>query len=749
MNSTGATATFDILYNKDFPGDFWGPDQITLDDGASADFDVILDPHLCAEDADYLATVSVSDGVYSDETTIYYEVYSELQEWQQIPTDPNLLMDNVLAGYAGKVWSITGYGASNGVTTYDPALDTWTGIPGSIAPWGVSSYPRSGCQVGNEVFIYGDAGGAYTGLWSYNMDTNTWTSETPGGTPPPYAGIWAPSWVADTSSGVCYMTGGGTAPGGGNLTTVYVYDTVANAWLPELPVFTTARDFHAAFLYTRPTDSHNLLCVAGGVSIASVVFDSTQCYDFSTAAWDPENADLGALPNACWGMGYAQREGELWLVEGADAAFALYNESAYYDIEDGEWVMAGPLPSGNVYRTAAVTLDNTVYHIGGSTGGFTPSGLSDKFVDITCPACEIPGFTKEATELAFPGQTIHYSISVDPFVKDTALVYDYLPDSVEYVPGSLSVSPDVGTYDYDSLDRMIWWYNGPGLLKGKGWTPAAKSSISSTTAITTHYDAPAEVTSSTPTDYAIEMVLWDQPLSTVNQNAYVNQEFSDFASYSSFLADDFTVTMPWMVNSIFVPGDGWNGFTTLLNASALNFMIYEDSAGIPAGDPTGGGAMPVWALSLLPTDPQVTISAGTSGYDSNVQLDLDEPLMLPTGHYWLIFYPSLSFASGGQFGRQPADTANLHTASFINPGGGFGLGPFWQPWNVLDVTQTDLAFRIEGEQVGSLLIEFDATASGLNQVIWNFAYLAYGSYLTQAGADTFTGNGIYLPMTIK
>jgi len=750
LNITGTDATFDITYNKDFPGDLWGPDQITLADGVSADFDVILDPHLCAEDADYLATVSVSDGTYSDETTINYKVISEIHEWQQIPTNPIALMDNVLAGYDGKVWSLIGYGGSTGVSTYDPALDTWTVIPASAPPWGTSSYPRSGCQVGNEVFIYGDAAGAYTGLWSYNMDTNTWTSETPGGTPPPYAGIWAPAWVADTSSGVCYMTGGATTPGGGNLTSIYVYDTNANAWLTALPAFTSVRDFHAAFLYTRPSDSHKLLCLAGGNNGSDM--SSTQCFDFSVGMWNVENADLGALPGTSWGMGYTQRQtpdGEqLWMVGGVYNT-ALTNQTWYYDVTTSAWMDGGILESVPVYRTAAVTLDDTVYHIGGSTGSFSYTGLSDKRLEYFCPACEIPGFTKQASEVALPGQTIHYSISVDPMVKDTALVYDFLPNSVEYVPGSLTVSPDIGTYDYDSTERVIWWYNGPILAKGNGWIPAEKSGTSSTTAITTHSAALAEVTSATPTDYAIEMVLWDQPLSTVNQAAIVNQEFSDIPVYSSFLADDFTVTTPWMVNSIFIPGNGWNGFTTLLNASALTFMIYQDNAGIPAGDPSGGGQLPIWVYTLSPTDPQITITDGTGGFPSNTQLTLDVPVLLPTGHYWLIFYPTMPVSSGGQFGRQPADTANLYTASFINPGGGFGFGSNWLPWTVVGLSQTDMAFRIEGTEIPSIQIEFDASASAPNQVIWNYAYLEYGSYVVSADDSTFTGYGTYLPMTIK
>ena len=264
-NYTGAEATFDITYNHDFPGDFYGPDQITLADGATTDFEVVLDPHLCTANAEYSATVTASDGTYSDQSTIHFEIFDELIEWQAIQTSPIGRMDNVAAAYDGKIWSIAGYGASADVNYYNPNLDSWTTVPASAPPWGaVSIYPRSGCQIGNEVFLYGDSGGMYTGLWSYNMDTNVWTSQTPSGTPPPYTGIWAPSWVADTDSGICYMTGGATTAGGGNLATVYVYDTIGNAWLPELPAFTSVRDFHAAFLFTRPSDSHRLLCVAGG-----------------------------------------------------------------------------------------------------------------------------------------------------------------------------------------------------------------------------------------------------------------------------------------------------------------------------------------------------------------------------------------------------------------------------------------------------------------------------------------------------
>jgi hypothetical protein len=194
-----------------------------------------------------------------------------------------------------------------------------------------------------------------------------------------------------------------------------------------------------------------------------------------------------------------------------------------------------------------------------------------------------------------------------------------------------------------------------------------------------------------------EIALWNQPLSSVNTNPYVNQEFPDSPDYSSFLADDFIANNPWMIETIFFPGNGWNGFTTLANASALTFQIYANNAGIPAGDPSGSGDPPIWTLTLPITDPHITLYTGSGGYPSNTMLKLPTPFSLPAGHYWLTFYPTLNFSPYGQFGRQAADTTSAYIGKLINPGGGFGLGTDWQNWTVLGPTQTDIAFRLGGK----------------------------------------------------
>ena len=232
FNATGTDANIELDYvMPDFPGEFTGPSIISVADGASEQFDVTLKPSGCLLEGDILhAQLDAEDltGGYTDSSTIEKTVIDRVEKWTQIPDEPDSgRMDNVIAGYDGLVWSITGYGSNANVRTYDPGTLTWTTVPDSAAPFGVN-YARSGCQVDNMVYIYGDATDnlAFTDLWSYDMETTTWAQEAPTGTPPSYDGIWAPAWAADEANGICYLTGGATTPGGGDLSSVYVLSLI-------------------------------------------------------------------------------------------------------------------------------------------------------------------------------------------------------------------------------------------------------------------------------------------------------------------------------------------------------------------------------------------------------------------------------------------------------------------------------------------------------------------------------------------
>jgi len=193
--------------------------------------------------------------------------------------------------------------------------------------------------------------------------------------------------------------------------------------------------------------------------------------------------------------------------------------------------------------------------------------------------------------------------------------------------------------------------------------------------------------------------LWNQSLSSVNQNAYIDQQFPDLPTSNAYLADDFYVHTPWKIETIFIPGNGWNGFSTLMNASELIFMIYEDNGGVPAGDPEGGGAPPIWALGLPPSDPHFTFHLGTGGYSSNTVLTLPDCVTLAPGRYWLIMYPTMVFSSYGQFGRQPSDTTYGATGQLINPGGAWGWGTAWGDWTMISPANQDIAFRLGGTRI--------------------------------------------------
>jgi hypothetical protein len=390
FNSTGSDTTVDLDYTVIVgEGACTGPASVGVPDGGIVPVVITITPsgdpgavttcEIYAEDANYAS--------YYDYAYINKTIVSGLNEWLQIPDEPNGgRMDNVTAAYDGKIWSIAGYGYDNDVRSYDPLTDAWT-VVGTPAPFG-TNYASTGCTVGNTVYLYGDSSTVgFTDLWSYNMDTGVWAQLSPTGTPPAFTGIWAPAWAFDIDSGFCFMTGGASTPGAGNLTTAYVYDPVGNAWLTPLPDFTTARDFHAAFFYDN-TDGDRLLCVVGGNNGAEI--DSTQCYNFTTEVWNAENADMGPLPGGLWGMGYSDKwqfgtDHQLWLAGGVDITGLAVTNTWYFDVNTTTWLAGGDLTSGAVYRTSAVTLNNDIYKLGGSSGGFTPVGWADHQVQMVCP----------------------------------------------------------------------------------------------------------------------------------------------------------------------------------------------------------------------------------------------------------------------------------------------------------------------------------------------------------------------------
>ena len=191
--------------------------------------------------------------------------------------------------------------------------------------------------------------------------------------------------------------------------------------------------------------------------------------------------------------------------------------------------------------------------------------------------------------------------------------------------------------------------------------------------------------------------LWDQPSGALM--IVIDQYFPDVGA-GVYQADDFINSYLWYIESIFVDGRKWHDATgSLPQADSLNWFIYPDAGGVPAGYPGCGGEL--WSHSCLPTAPEVTLSG-----PNNDQATLDivkaqgTPLYLPPGHYWLCFYPSLNFTLYGQWGWLLAGTTNFATAHVIDPFDILYQGwTSWTPSTVIDPIVHDLAFRLEGTEI--------------------------------------------------
>jgi hypothetical protein len=474
-NLTGTDQTFDLAYSvPSGQGYLSGPTTLFVPANEMAPLNVSFTPELCLPDgAVVTGTIRIADptSLYSDTVAIQGTIVPG--GWKRIANElAGGRMDNVTAAWDDRVWSITGYGGNANVHNYDPSFGMWRSIPNSAPPFGLS-YARSGCQVGGDVYLYGDGGTVgFSGLWKYDMDANVWSQVTPSGVPPAQDGIWGPAWAFDPDDQVCYLTGGATEPGAGDLSTVYVYDPAENVWLQPLPSFATSRNFHAAFVLDQ---GGKQLCVAGGLNELGAL-SSTQCFDFATSSWGAEDADMGPLPAGWWGMGYSDKwhsdtEHQLWLTAGAYGD-EVSDLTYYYDVASGAWLPGGPLPSGAVYRGSATTLNDEIYHIGGSSGEFNFVGWSDRHVQ--CLLCGESGILKgqvvDAEAGGIPTCTpavVHidppsYDVTVMPdgsylthLISGTYAVGATAPGYSTEGPELLEVAQGMTTTQYFALSRPV------------------------------------------------------------------------------------------------------------------------------------------------------------------------------------------------------------------------------------------------------------------------------------------------------
>jgi uncharacterized protein (TIGR03382 family) len=186
-------------------------------------------------------------------------------------------------------------------------------------------------------------------------------------------------------------------------------------------------------------------------------------------------------------------------------------------------------------------------------------------------------------------------------------------------------------------------------------------------------------------------VLWDQSNYDTAASAFVDQQFGDFPTFSSYLVTDVVVgNGGWNIDSITTYYTiGATGVDLWPAAGTAMLNVFAKAGALPgAGDDPGLGT--VVATTFVDAD------AGTQAMTAS-----GLGLVLGPGEYWIGLTPILDFLVFSQEFHRGAPIIGGDTA-FRNPGGGFGIGSGWSTTAILGgnwIGAYDAAILIQGEVI--------------------------------------------------
>ena len=188
------------------------------------------------------------------------------------------------------------------------------------------------------------------------------------------------------------------------------------------------------------------------------------------------------------------------------------------------------------------------------------------------------------------------------------------------------------------------------------------------------------------------VALWDQP---VNGSSGIVSDFFIGSNAGAYSASDFVLSEPADISYIFAAG--FDNTNSLSAQPAINWAIYADDGGVPAGHPEDGTNMAsaLWAYTATVDAPGVDIT------DNDIALDLPaagETLSLTPGTYWLTVYPSYNVTGAGGARWNWYQAAQVGAQTHLVSPGVFGVAN-WTALGALGVTFSDTAFRIEAQAV--------------------------------------------------
>jgi len=187
-------------------------------------------------------------------------------------------------------------------------------------------------------------------------------------------------------------------------------------------------------------------------------------------------------------------------------------------------------------------------------------------------------------------------------------------------------------------------------------------------------------------------------------NGILNGFFQNFGG-GLYNADDFTLDSDTALNSISV--SGFVNRVNLTTSLTIDWYIYPDDGGHPAGQPEDEGVTAAWHYSSTAGGPGVDITA------DNITLGLEaagQEITLPRGVYWLVVVPSYPYGPQNWYWNDGVDQGA--EGMIIDPNNLFGLGiTDWTPQSPLAGFR-DLQFSIEGTSACTPPSWFSVSSAG-------------------------------------
>jgi N-acetylneuraminic acid mutarotase len=552
----------------------------------------------------------------------------------------------------------------------DPVTETVQTTAALGANWeDLASSPRGGpgaavVYENGSLYQIGGYGseGPHDGTYRYDPAGNTWETMTDMITPTAYMDGAA-------IGGNIYVPGGETAASDWNAF-VQVYSTTADIWDTVAPMPVPVRHHEVVARSGR-------LYVLGGQTSGGVYTDTVQMYNPATDSWSEREPMTIPVAYAASGV----IGGKIYLAGG-------FNDTGYqsalqiYDPVADSWSYGTDLPSAWVQAADGVKHDRYLILAGGHASDLETTSAKGWFYDADNDAWfPLPdaNSSRFGAEGGGDGSQFYYLGGAE---EGTTPIYSVRNERLVQCPApKAQARVEAGTL------------SAPGC-------PDRTETLSFEVCNDGNAPLQFNIQEAPRNPTAVD---WNRPSGTP-PHGYANQDFEPVRdAYDIFIADDFVNNEWWAIDTIYVPGRYLLSGGDLTCATLLHWEIYADDGGAPAGNPGGTGALPVWAYYGASSDPNLIFTEGGDPHLTDVELNLNLPVTLPPGHWWMVFYPSMSLSDCFQYGRETTDMISESPAQVINPGGARGFGTAWtQASTVFGSFAQAFAFRLEGATLGDI-----------------------------------------------